>query len=166
MFPLVSRSCPYQLRSYALVSCVRCVPLLMTVVSIHTCPQVLKESQLGHQRLAVKYKDLRTKYEALKASTKSAKVKNGRKPLSADDKAIALAGGRFAFAYKLWVDGSALDRERPNGVDPLNKNRYSTSSAQELAITAKVYASLPSHLQDALMSDRRRPSFKKTVSPL
>ena len=80
----------------------------MTVVSIHTCPQVLKESQLGHQRLSVKYKDLRTKYEALKASTKSAKVKNGRKPLSTDDKAIALAGGRFAFAYELWVDGLAL----------------------------------------------------------
>ena len=88
----------------------------MTVVSIHTCPQVLKESQLGHQRLTVKYKNLWTKYEVLKASTKSEKVKNGQKPLSTDDKVIALAGGHFAFAYELWVDGSALDRERPNGV--------------------------------------------------
>ena len=86
--------------------------------------------------------------------------------LSGDDKAIALAGGRFAFAYEPWVDGSALDREHPSGVDPLNKERYSSTRAQELAITAELYDSLPSHLQNELMSDRRRPSFKKTVSPL
>ena len=105
-------------------------------------------------------------YEALKASAKSARVKKGQKLLSCDDKAIALAGGRFAFAYEPWVDGSALDCERPSGVDPLNKECYSSTRAQELAITAELYDSLPSHLQDTLMSDRRCLSFKKTVSPL
>ena len=131
--------------------------------------QVLKETQLGHQKLAFKYKDLRTKYKVLKASAKSARVKKGQKSLSGDDKVIALAGGCFAFAYEPWVDGLALkglNRKHPSGVDPLNKERYSSTRAQELAITAELYDSLPSHLQDALMSDRRRLSFKKTVSPL
>jgi hypothetical protein len=37
--------------------------------------------------------------------------------LSNEDKDISLAGGRFSFAYELWVDPKTLDLECPIGVD-------------------------------------------------
>ncbi|KAF8266403.1 hypothetical protein EI94DRAFT_1803102 [Lactarius quietus] len=122
----------------------------------------IKETQLNFQRLKVKYKDLRTKYEALKSSSKSASVKKGRKSVGVDDKEITLAGGRFAFAYELWVDGAILELERPSGVDPLSNQWYSETSTEKLAISEELYSSLSLHLQDALANERRRPSFKKT----
>ena len=83
--------------------------------------------------------------------------------MGVDDKEITLAGGRFAFAYKLWVKGSILELEHPSGVDPLSNQQYSEPSTEKLAISEELYSSLSPHLQGALADERRRPSFKKTV---
>lgn len=126
--------------------------------------QTLKATKLSFQKLDRKYKALRTKYNALK-SAKSASVKKGRKSLpSSNERETALAGGRFAFAFELWVDISIFDEERPSGVDPLNHHRYDSPLAKKLAITTELYESLPSHLHGALMDPRRRSAFAKLVS--
>ena len=83
--------------------------------------------------------------------------------LIGEDKDISLAGGRFAFAYELWVDRSTLDRECPPNVDPLNPRRYEEAPLQDLAVIAEVYASLSPSLRACLTSKDRRESFKDTV---
>ncbi|KAF8259062.1 hypothetical protein EI94DRAFT_1814033 [Lactarius quietus] len=138
------------------------IPLSTSQIDNVELQKVLKETQLNFQRLKVKYKDLRTKYEVLKSSSKSASVKKGRKSVGVDDKEITLTGGRFAFAYELWVDGAILELERPSGVDPLSNQRYSETSTEKLAISEELYSSPSLHLQDALANERRHPSFKKT----
>jgi hypothetical protein len=99
-----------------------------------------------------------------KSPAKSASVTKGRQSVSGEDKEIALAAGHFVFAYELWLNNFILDRDYPSGVDPLNHERYSNTRAQELAVTAELYDSLPVHLRDALTNENRRASFKRTVS--
>jgi hypothetical protein len=128
--------------------------------------QVLKATQLKHQSLCLKYKGLLTKYDTLKV-TKPATAKKGSKSAgSGGEKDVMLAGGRFCFAYELWVDNLVFECDHPSGVDPLNHQCYLTPYTQEVAVTAKLYESLPPHLQEALMDQQRRPSFKKTISLL
>ncbi|KAF8268766.1 hypothetical protein EI94DRAFT_1700013 [Lactarius quietus] len=123
--------------------------------------KALKDAQLKYQSLFHRYKALQTKYNASK-STKSAPAKKGRRSmLSGEDKEITLARGRFSFAFELWVDDPVFERDCPSGLDPLTPERYRTKHAEELAITAELYDSLPLHLQEALADPRRRTSFKK-----
>ncbi|KAH9010865.1 hypothetical protein EDB84DRAFT_1651181 [Lactarius hengduanensis] len=93
--------------------------------------EVLKGTQLKYQKLAHKYNSLRIEYDALKA-TKSTGSK-ARKSLSGEDREVGHAGR-----------GSCL---------------HTSFGSTELAIIAKVYESLPSHLQEALADPRWRPSF-------
>jgi hypothetical protein len=143
---------------------VRSLNLSLTMSAHHL--QVLKATQLKHQTLSLKYKGLLTKYDALKVKKPAAAKKGSKSAGSSGEKDVTLAGGRFCFAYELWVDDLVFERDRPSGVDPLNHQRYLTPYAQEVAVTAELYESLPPHLQEALMDQRRRPSFKKTVSLL
>ncbi|KAF8262152.1 hypothetical protein EI94DRAFT_1809217 [Lactarius quietus] len=123
--------------------------------------KALKDAQLKYQSLFHRYKALQTKYNASK-STKSAPAKKGRRSmLSGEDKEITLARGRFSFAFELWVDDPVFERDCPSGLDPLTPERYRTKHAEELAITAELYDSLPLHLQEALADPRWRTSFKK-----
>ncbi|KAI9441950.1 hypothetical protein BJY52DRAFT_1195037 [Lactarius psammicola] len=123
--------------------------------------KTLKATQLSFQKLDRKYKALHTKYNALK-SAKSASVKKGHKSLpSNNDRETTLAGGRFAFAFELWVDISIFDQERPSRVDPLNHHCYDSPLAEKLAITTELYESLPSHLHGSLVDPRRRSAFAK-----
>ena len=125
---------------------------------------MLKDTQLGHQKLLVKYKELQIKYDTLKASASTASAKKSQK-LSGEDKEIALARGHFALAYELWIDYSIFEHDPPSGMDPLNHERYSSNHAQELAIIAELHGSLPLHLQDALRNDNRCETFQEIVSP-
>ena len=86
--------------------------------------------------------------------------------LSNEDKDILLAGGRFSFAYELWVDSKTLDLECPIGVDIESHRRYDGSPLeQEMAIIAEVYASLSPSLRLILSTPSRKESFKSVVSP-
>ncbi|KAH9021899.1 hypothetical protein EDB85DRAFT_2152089 [Lactarius pseudohatsudake] len=127
----------------------------LTPGELHT---VLKDTQLKYQKLERRFKTLRTKYNSLKSS-KSANVKKARKVLVGNEKEIALAGGRFSFAYELWVDDSIFHIDRPEGVDPLNVGRYNTALTQKVAVAAELYGSLPPYLQEELADQRRRKSF-------
>ncbi|KAH9058029.1 hypothetical protein EDB83DRAFT_2520925 [Lactarius deliciosus] len=121
---------------------------------------VLKDTQLKYQKLERKFKTLRTKYNSLKSS-KSANVKKARTVLVGNEREIKHAGVRFSFAYELWVDESIFHIDRPEGVDPLNVERYNTALTQKVAIAAELYESLPPHLQEELADPRRRKSFMK-----
>ena len=128
---------------------------------------MLKDTQLGHQKLLVKYKELQIKYDALKAfasTTSTTSTKKSQK-LRGEDKEIALARGRFALAYELWIDNSIFERDPPSGMDPLNHKRYPSNHAQELTIVAELHGSLPLHLQDALRNENRCKTFQEIVSP-
>ena len=83
-----------------------------------------------------------------------------------NEREIKHAGARFSFAYELWVDESIFHIDRPEGVDPLNVERYNTALTQKVAIAAELYESLPPHLQEELADPRRRKSFMKLVSLL
>ena len=79
--------------------------------------------------------------------------------LSSEDKEISLAGGRFSFAYELWVDSKTLDLECPISVDTESPHRYDTALEQEMATIAEVYASLSPSLRPFYQHRRaRRPS--------
>ncbi|KAH8982868.1 hypothetical protein EDB83DRAFT_2536489 [Lactarius deliciosus] len=121
---------------------------------------VLKDTQLKYQKLERKFKTLRTKYNSLKSS-KSANVKKARTVLVGNEREIKHAGARFSFAYELWVDESIFHIDRPEGVDPLNVERYNTALTQKVAIAAELYESLPPHLQEELVDPRRWKSFMK-----
>ncbi|KAF8261228.1 hypothetical protein EI94DRAFT_1705710 [Lactarius quietus] len=123
---------------------------LIIPLSILQIDNVLKETQLNFQGLKVKYKDLCTKYEALKSSSKSASVKKGCKSVGIDDKEIMLTSSHFAFAYELWVNSTILKLECPSVMDPLSSQWYSETSTEKLAISEELYSSLSPHLQDAL----------------
>ena len=83
--------------------------------------------------------------------------------LSGEDKEISLAGGRFCFAYELWLDPQTLDLECPADLDPLNPRRYEDDPLQKLAIVAELYGSLSPNLRASLMNADRRESFKDLV---
>jgi hypothetical protein len=52
---------------------------------------------------------------------------------------------------------------RPEGVDPLNPDRYRDPAAESRGVIAEIYQDLPPHLQEALANDNRRATFKKHV---
>ncbi|KAH8984061.1 hypothetical protein EDB86DRAFT_2833660 [Lactarius hatsudake] len=135
-------------------------PISTTQLTPDELCEVLKDTQLKHQKLEQKFKRLRTKYNSLK-STKSGDVKKVRTLLVGDEKEIALAGGQFSFAYEPWVHNSIFEIDRPEGVDPLNVGHYNTALTQKVAIAAELYESLPPHLQEELADARRRKSFIK-----
>ena len=85
--------------------------------------------------------------------------------LSNEDKEISLAGGRFSFAYELWVDPKTLDLECPIGVDIESHHRYASPLEQEMAIITEVYASLSPSLRLILSTPSRKETFKSAVSP-
>jgi hypothetical protein len=85
--------------------------------------------------------------------------------LSNEDKEISLAGGRFSFAYELWVDPKTLDLECPIGVDIESHHRYASPLEQEMAIIAEVYASLSPSLRLILSTPSRKETFKSAISP-
>jgi len=84
--------------------------------------------------------------------------------LSSEDKEISLAGGRFSFAYELWVDSKMLDLECPVGVDTKSPHRYDTALEQEMATIAEVYASLSPSLRSILSTPSCKEAFKSVVS--
>jgi len=53
----------------------------------------------------------------LESTKSSGRARSRKSVLSNEDKDISLAGGRFSFAYELWVDPKTLDLECPIGVD-------------------------------------------------
>ncbi|KAH9166646.1 hypothetical protein EDB89DRAFT_2075584 [Lactarius sanguifluus] len=135
-------------------------PISTTQLTPDELREVLKDTQLKYQKLEKKFKSLRTKYNSLK-STKSGDVKKVRTLLVGDEKDIALAGGRFSFAYEPWVHDSIFEIDRPEGVDPLNVEHYNTALTRKVAIAAELYESLSPHLQEELADPRRRKSFIK-----
>jgi len=86
--------------------------------------------------------------------------------LSNKDKDISLAGGKFSFAYELWLDPKMLDLECPVNVDIESPHRYDNSPLeQEMAVIAEVYASLSPSLQLILLTPSCKENFKSAVSP-
>ena len=86
--------------------------------------------------------------------------------LSNEDKDISLVEGRFSFTYELWVDSKMLDLECPIGMDIKSYCCYDGSPLeQEMAIIAKVYASLSPSLRLILSTPSCKESFKSVVSP-
>jgi len=96
----------------------------------------------------------------------SGRARGRKSVLSNEDKDISLAGGRFSFAYELWVDSKMLNLECPIGVDIESHRCYDGSPLeQEMAIIAEVYASLSPSLWLILSTPSRKESFKSVVSP-
>jgi len=84
--------------------------------------------------------------------------------LSSEDKEISLAGGRFSFAYELWVDSKTLDLMCPIGVDIESPRHYDSALEQEMATIAEVYSSLLPSLGLILSTPSRKEAFKSVVS--
>ncbi len=114
-----------------------------------------------------KYKRLKValKVNAPSSQLAATKSKRRKSSLIGEDKDISLAGGRFTFAYELWVDRSTLDLECPANVDPLNPRRYEEGPLHDLAVISEVHASLSPSLRACLASkdSDRRETFKETV---
>jgi hypothetical protein len=116
--------------------------------------------------LMKKYKQLKVNAAKVNApdSQRSGTKSKGRKSmLSGQDKEISLAGGRFTFAYELWVDRSTLGLECVENVDPLNPRRYEEASLQKIAVVAEIHASLSPSLRACLTDKDRRETFIETV---
>ena len=98
-------------------------------------------------------------------STKSGRARSHKSVLSSKNKDISLTGGRFSFAYKLWVDSKTLDLECPIGVDIESHHHYASPLDQEMATITEVYASLSPSLWLVLSTPSRKETFKSAVSP-
>lgn len=120
---------------------------------------------LGNAQL--KYQDLSRKYQALKLEhSKTTRTKKGRKSdLGGEDREIGHAGAKFSLIGDPWINPTTLTLNRLTSMDTLNPARYDNPRAEEYAILAEVYDSLPEHLQQALSDKKRQASFITTVSP-
>jgi hypothetical protein len=78
------------------------------------------------------------RYKELESTKLSGRARSRKSVLSNEDKDISLAGGRFSFAYELWVDPKMLDLECPIGVDIESYHHYASPLEQEMAIIADV----------------------------
>jgi hypothetical protein len=120
------------------------------------------QHQLRYQKLHSLYKALWTEYHGSKQTSQvSGKPKKSK---SGKDKQISLAGGKFTFAYELWIDSGVLNVACPVGVNTQTHHRYDNAQAQEVAIVAELYESLSLGLQTALVMPSRKESFKESVS--
>ena len=126
--------------------------------------QALRSAHNNHQALAGQFKALQVRNKELESTKSSGRARSRKSVLSSEDKEISLAGGRFSFAYELWVDSKTLDLECPVGVDTESPHRYDTALEQEMATIAEVYASLSPSLRSILSTPSRKEAFKSVVS--
>jgi hypothetical protein len=127
--------------------------------------QALRSAHNNHQALAEEFKALQARNKELETSKSSGRARSRKSVLSSEDKEISLAGGRFSFAYELWVDSTTLDLECPIGVDIESPHRYDSALEQGMATIAEVYTSLSPSLRLTLSTPSRKEAFKSIVSP-
>jgi len=98
--------------------------LIFPSATSHAC-QALRSAHCNHQAIAEEFKALQVRNKELE-STKSGRVRSHKSVLSSKNKDISLTGGRFSFAYKLWVDSKTLDLECPISVDIKSHHHYAS----------------------------------------
>jgi len=101
----------------------------------------------------------------LESTKSSGRARSHKSVLSSKNKEISLAGGRFSFTYKLWMDPKTLNLECPIGVDIKSPHRYDSPLEQEMATITEVYTSLSPSLRLILSTPSCKESFKSVVSP-
>ncbi len=90
-----------------------------------TC-QALRSAHNSHQAIAEQFKALQVRNRKLESTKLSGRARSHKSVLSSKDKEISLAGGRFSFTYKLWMDPKMLDLECPIGVDIESPHCYNS----------------------------------------
>ncbi|KAH9007702.1 hypothetical protein EDB83DRAFT_2532546 [Lactarius deliciosus] len=66
---------------------------------------------------------------------------------------------KFSVFGEPWVNRIVFAIPFPGNVDPLDRACYDNGTTEKLALTAKLYKSLPKHLQKALTNDKQRDAF-------
>jgi len=129
----------------------------------HAC-QALRSAHNNHQALAREFKALQVRNKGLETTKSSGRARSRKLVLSSEDKEILLAGGRFSFAYELWVDSKTLDLMCPIGVDIESPHCYDSALEQEMATIAEVYSSLSPSLGLILSTPLHKEAFKSVMS--